>query len=700
MIRQIQGTKRAFRPRVTSHMGWGALVTTALSGALAGASPMQEAGRNPIAEALAAVDDEVVTYNDHLTILASPWMEGRLPGTRGMELAKEYMEYYFREYGLVAPYALESAGADGQMEMQEAASYRQPFELGSSVTVLAGACSFEQRGVTLEFNHMQSRGESTTEVSGLGTMVNRGTGHFSVTGMGYGGEVKAPLVFVGYGIESEDENFSSFHDGQDLSGKIAVVLRFEPMDENGRSLWKTQNRRWSPHAQFNGKIKSVAERNPAAIIMMNSPRVTDGAYKRISRPGSLSIPSPASVPVIQMTAEAGATLMDKATNGAYSLDELVSKANEGPVDVSLDGTMHLNAEVDRKVTVAENLIGMLPGRGALAKERIVVGAHLDHLGMGEFGSRDDRKNRGRALHPGADDNASGAAGILLIAQKMAKDYAAAPEGANLRSIVFIGFSAEESGLDGSRYYVENPIGELEDHVLMMNFDMIGRMKDSRLALSGTMTGNGLQEFLDPILERSPLVIVPSPTANGGSDHQMFYRAGVPVLFSIIADFHPDYHTSRDVSKLINRVEAVHAANLFYDIAWSYAGHEDVFEYIGTKEMRALLREAKEDEAKDVAPAERPQGARSVQFGIRPDYENSKDSVIVDSVTEGSPAEAAGIQGGDVLKEWNGKSLGGARGLSEVLKSAKPGDKVTVKLDRDGKAMELVVTLRSRGGDGR
>ena len=658
------------------------LTTCFLVGAPALAQDSGGAGqsgiRNPIAEGLAEVDEDVREYNDHLTILASPWMEGRLPGTRGMELAKEYMEYYFRKYGLQAPYDAEIETDDGMLHVEKGASFRQPFELGSRIEVHGATLSMSKGDMTLEFDH------ATVDR-------RRVKGDFSVTGMGIGGKVEGELAFVGYGIEAPDRGFSSFAEGEDLSGKIALVLRYEPMDEDGRSLWQTNNRPWSPYAQFRGKLDAVASRNPAAIIIMNPPRVKTP----ISAPGSPSMEGP-DVPVLHMTSDAANSLVAMATNDLADLDALVGKANEGPVDLDLEGTVHLDAEVERDVTIAENIIGVLPGRGPLANERIVIGAHIDHLGMGDFGSRDERSMQGKALHPGADDNASGAAGILHIAKRMVKDYAEAPEDANLRTIVFIGFSAEESGLDGSQYYVENPLGSIEDHVLMMNFDMIGRMKNSRLSLSGTHTGNGLAEFIAPIVEESPLTIVTAARAGGGSDHRVFYSQGVPVLFSIIKDFHPDYHTSRDVSWRINRVEAVHAANLFHDIAWAYSGHEDRFEYVSRRDIsRAEQRGEIEVEARPERP--RPEGSARVQFGIEPDYQANEESGVVkiNVVTEGGPAATAGLVKGDVLTAWNGEKIKNLNHMGEFLKNAEAGDVVEVTLDRGGEEKKVKVTLRAR-----
>ena len=175
-------------------------------------------------------------------------MEGRLPGTRGMELAKEYMEFQFRASGLVPAVKPDSSTGTGG----ESASFRQPFNLGSSNDVTAasftlGASSFEH---------------------GMGK-------DFTVTGLGVGGELDAPLVFVGYGIEDGRDRFTSFEEGTDLTGKIAVLLRFEPMDGEGNSLWTRRDGSWSRRAGFNGKLQAVAERGAVGAIIVNTPGAND-----------------------------------------------------------------------------------------------------------------------------------------------------------------------------------------------------------------------------------------------------------------------------------------------------------------------------------------------------------------------------------------------------------------------------------------
>ncbi|MEC8513311.1 MAG: M28 family peptidase [Planctomycetota bacterium] len=680
----LNASASARRAASIGGLGLLALGTSALA-APRQADDVQAPSTGPIRDALQSVSEDVQIYNDHLTILASPWMEGRLPGTRGMELAKEYMEYYFRQYGLKAPYDGEVVQPDGTSLVEAEASFRQPFDLGESADLVRGELEFEGGGQSLGFE----RGKSAD---------------FTVTGLGEGGKAKGDMVFVGYGIDNEDQNYSSYAEGETLEGKIAVMLRFEPFREDGsdagKSLWKRAGRSgWTSYAGFAHKLEQAAKLGAAGVVIINTPGVADRRAGALYGMNNVSLANPFEGPVLHMSTDAGRRLIERASGGATTLEELTSKANAGEPAAGISGTLDLDVLIDRRPLSAENIVAVLPGKGSLAEEKIVIGAHLDHLGMGDFGSRD--RAAGMKLHPGADDNATGCAGILHIAKRMARDYAEAPADADLRTIVFIAFSAEESGLIGAAHYAENPLGSLGSHKLMMNFDMIGRMTNSRVKLSGTWTADGLGEFLQPIVERSPLTVVQERRAGGGSDHQMFYRRRVPVLFSIIADFHGDYHTSRDVSPLINRVEAVHAANLFYDIATEYAKLPETFPYMSGRDIQRKIKaadEAAESEADEEPARAGPVRAR-VRLGIRPEYnadeEGRPPGILIGSVSEGSPAEAAGLKGGDRIVKWGGKDIEGARQLGEVLSSAEPGDKVALGVVRDGETIEIEVTLVGR-----
>lgn len=327
-------------------------------------------------------------------------------------------------------------------------------------------------------------------------------------------------------------------------------------------------------------------------------------------------------------------------------------------------------------TNAENVIGILRGKGELANQFVVVGAHLDHLGDGQLSSR----GQTGILHTGADDNASGVAGMLVMAESLAAEYAELP--GDRRSVLFIAFSGEESGLKGATYYVENPIAPLASHTLMINFDMIGRVEEGRLSVSGVGTGQGLEDVVTPIFEASSLIEQVESGLSGRSDHWAFYESRVPVLFVTQTDQHDDYHTERDVSWKINRTQGAHTARVFTQVVHAVASASDEFQFVGGPRAAS-------------GPG---MGSIKVRFGIRPgSYVEGVEGVAVGGVTPDSPAEYAGLQAGDVLVAWNGQKVGDVRDWMGQLMRHEPGDVVTVTVERKGQRIDLKATLQDRGG---
>lgn len=588
-----------------------------------------------IHELLAASHEDVRTYNEHLMVLASPWMDGRLPGTKGMAQAMDYVEWGFRKAGLLPP----AKATDGSP------SYRQPFSLGDKRSFRNQTLSGTANGASLEFAL-----DKDWIFSSLGTA----------------GDVTGELVFVGYGINNADRQYTTFDETNSLEGKVAVLLRFEPMTAEGTSRWS--ERGWSGAAGFQPKFANVAARKPAAIIVVNTPGAADERVKSLKVSGS----GLAKVPVAVLSAEAGDALVRAADPEHRSLLDLRHLADERGIVLPFPSTtMRIAASEESTPLLAENVVGLLQGRGALKDEIVVMGGHLDHLGYGEFGSRSGPG----PLHPGADDNASGSAGIMLLAELLGKEYAKLPAEQPLRSILFIAFSAEESGLNGSRHYVQNPLFPLREHVLMFNYDMIGRMKNERLSVSGSGSAKGLHEFVEPIYNKAKedygIVVVATKAPDmGGSDQASFLAAGIPALFGIIADFHQDYHTPRDVEGLINRESAVKSVWLFRDLALAIAQRAERFEFDSSAgPMRA-------------APLR-------VRLGVR-SADSEKGGIEIVEVTEGGAAATAGFKVGDKLVKWNKKEVANREQFVGYLREHEPGDEVQAVVLRDGEPVTLFV----------
>ncbi len=627
--------------------------TAASVGATKGGEAAASGEKTPIHVAIAAAEPAVQAFNEHLVILASPWMEGRLPGTRGMERAMEYMEDQFIKAGLEPAF---------QPKDGSAKTYRQPFSLG-------GKREIAEQSIAVKSAAGETKLSANTD--------------FKLTSLGKSGSAEAAVCFVGYGIEDGPDGFSSFasdgaENASNLEGKIAFVFRFEPMDEKGNSRWNGGSEGWSGRAGFAGKIGAVAKRKPAAIIVVNTPGANDPRIDSLSTSGGGR--AMADVPVFMMSTKAAESMLT-GLGEKRSLMELRQLADVPPADAPRmfdlgtgNGTTAIAARFEERNVVAENIVGVLPGRGALAKEVIVIGGHLDHLGQGDFGSREGPGK----LHPGADDNASGSAGVILLGDMLKKDYDALPPDMPLRTVLFIGFSAEESGLNGSRHYVDNPIYPISDTVLMMNFDMIGRIKNNRLAVTSSAGVAGMKEWADGFYAKSPLTVVAKESSGGGgggSDHASFMAVGVPILFAIIADFHDDYHTSRDTYDLIDREASVAAIELWHQLALD----------MGKREKRFEVQE-------NSGPM-RAQPMR-VRAGLRTRESDDGNGLEVIDVTKDGSADKAGILKGDRLLKWNKQDLADREQFVEELRKSEPGDKVQAVVLRNGEEKTMYVELQA------
>lgn len=639
------------------------------------ADPLLSHGDAPIATLLEDLGRDVRVYNEHITTLANPFFEGRAPGTRGVEIAAEYLEFYFERFGLEPAFPETSTAADGSEVKTPFSSFRQPFQRGSTNTVGQQSLVFQADGR----EHVMQPGQ-----------------HYNVLGFSDGGEASGPLVFVGYGIDaSEEHGYSSFSDDESLEGKVALLLRFEPMDEDGRSRFTGD--RWSSHAALAPKISAVAARGAAAIVLVNPPGADDPRLGRLEDVNTFNRARGVDVPVVMMTPDAvDHVLAASGDDEATDLLTLQRWADEHGGTREIRGAeVEVSARVESTPIMTDNVGAVLRGRGALADEYIVIGAHYDHLGYGYFGSRAGAAGRG-VIHPGADDNASGTAGVLVLAERLAEWYEDLPEEIDARSILFIGFSAEESGLHGSRYYVRNAIASASDHYMMINLDMIGRMRDDTVTLQGTGTAETMEEIIAPYIEQSDLNVRQRPGGRGPSDHASFYAASVPVLF-FFTGLHPEYHRPEDVSWRINRTGAVRVINLVSGITMEMATRQEPLEFTSTSRRREEPR-AERDEPRDAAPG--PMNLR-VRFGIAPDnYGQEGGGVLVGQVFEGTSADEAGLQPGDVLVGWNGKEVADVEGWMPLLAEHAPGDEVTITFMRDGERKTGTCTLQParRGGD--
>jgi hypothetical protein len=314
--------------------------------------------------------------------------------------------------------------------------------------------------------------------------------------------------------------------------------------------------------------------------------------------------------------------------------------------------------------LSKNVAGLLQGTGD-SDEVIIVGAHYDHLGMGSFGSLGGSEEP--RIHNGADDNASGTAGVLELAEYFSANR---PQ----TDILFIAFSGEEMGLLGSQYYVENPTVELENALAMINMDMVGRMRNGRLMIFGIATSDNWETILtEANTDSLQLDLVPDGT--GSSDHTSFYYQNIPVLH-YFTDTHADYHRPSDDTEWINA-----------------EGQEQLLAHV-QRVIERLDELDKEDMAFTEAPGEQQRNMtmEGPTLGVLPDYGYDGEGFRITGVSEGRAADNAGLQGGDVIINIGGMDIADIYKYMEALNELKPGQQTTVTVLRDGEELTFDLQL--------
>jgi hypothetical protein len=356
-----------------------------------------------------------------------------------------------------------------------------------------------------------------------------------------------------------------------------------------------------------------------------------------------------------------------------SVKEAVESTSTRPFAMVVpDATIDLNVRMRQVAAKLPNVTALLRGSDpALSREYIVVGAHLDHIGMGE---RHSRSGAGE-LHPGADDNASGSAMVLELARTL-KD--SSPK----RSILFIHFSGEEEGLLGSSHWIQCPTVPIPSVKFMVNFDMVGRLDTANpvLHVGGLGTTKAILEQSHSLAPTDLTVGGDLGNAMSGSDHVTFATAKIPSYF-FFTGIHNDYHTPRDTPDRINiqgmaRI-ADYAAKVVKDLA-------DVQELPPFEASAPQLG------------ASRPStGGRRIAFGTVPDFSGGKGGFKISGTTPGSTAEAVGLMAGDRIVSFGEKPISDIYDFMDALGSFKGGDKIVVKWLRNGQEHQATATLRER-----
>ena len=338
----------------------------------------------------------------------------------------------------------------------------------------------------------------------------------------------------------------------------------------------------------------------------------------------------------------------------------------------IDSTAPAVAHSGLGEAAVKNVVGVIPGSGALAGQVVVLGAHYDHLGLGGAGSLDPDSLG--VVHNGADDNASGTAALIETAHLLSGFSVR-----NARTIVFVAFTAEELGLIGSSRYIRQPVRPNDSTIAMVNFDMVGRLQDNTLLAIGTGSATEFPALLDSVNAGHGFTLKTTGDPWGRSDHSSFYGARIPVVH-FFTDLHKDYHRTTDDWEKIDAEGIARVAALAADLVRVLATRSERLAFVDVPQ-----------------PVMASGGGYGAWLGTIPDMSESPGGVRLTGVRTGSPADKAGITGGDILIQLGEHEVKNLYDMTDALRAHKPGDVVRIVVLRGDERLEMIAELGKRGG---
>jgi len=547
---------------------------------------------------------------NHIKYLASDELAGRFPGTDGDKLTVEYIVNEFEEYD-IAP-----AGENG---------YLQPFDYVSEIKA----------------------GNGNYVAFGNGEILKGAGEEFIPVYLSSVGSAKDSMVFVGYGIDAPELNYSDYA-GIDLKGKIAVMLMFSPGYDN------PHDNPFSKYERLRIKCAAAKQQGASGIIVIRGPETGDDELVklRMSGPGENI-----DIPVMSLKRVYIDYFFKRNNKSLQDVQKLIDSLRS-PISFALLETAHIKTELAKTKALTNNVIGIIEGSdNSLKNECILIGAHMDHLGDGmKYGSLHDSPVA--EIHNGADDNASGVAGILELAQ-----YYSTKKKDLKRSIIFMTFSGEEAGLIGSAYFTKSELMKKYNVVSMINLDMVGRLTDKKLTIGGTGTSSIWQGLLDSLNKTYNFSAAYNKDGYGPSDHASFYGKDIPVLF-FFTGLHKDYHKPSDDWQLINADGEAKVLNMVVGIV----------NYVNSLSAKPDFIKVTEEKK------ETNMGFR-VTLGVIPDYSSTKEGLEITGVKSGGVAEKSGLQGGDVITKLGQYEIKNIYDYTDALTKFKPGEESEVTFIR-------------------
>ncbi len=570
----------------------------------------------------------------HVRYLASDELTGRGVDTPGIKLARDYIAREFARYGLTP------AGDND--------SYFQNFDVVTGVSVKQPTSMILANEQPLALNDQ-----------------------WTPLGLSASGKAEGEIVFAGYGITVKDYAYDDYA-GIDVKGKIVLVLRYEPVAKNANSPFKKAPR-YSTYATLRAKVNNARDHGAAAMILVDLNRTAETGNELLSTRAS-GTGSRNGIIAVQIKRAIAEKWLSAQGLSLTALKEKIDR-EEQPASVPIAGAkLALEVNIEEIRTTTANVVGMIPGADPLLRnEAVVIGAHYDHLGYGYFGNRDS-STEGQ-IHHGADDNASGTAVLMQVAERLAKSNTKPA-----RTVIFAAFSGEELGLWGSRHYVNYPPIRLSATKAMLNLDMVGRLRDNQLTVFGTRSAAELSGFITKAAQSLGLTVRESDGV-GRSDHMSFYNKKIPAVHFFTGS-HADYHRPGDTWEKINTEGMAKIVDVVLASAEKVANTTAPLNFVSLPALRL---------AEDTAE-ERGSGA---YLGSIPDMGDSEAGVRLAGVSVGSPAALAGLRAGDVIVRFAGQKVASLEDLDDQLNDKKPGDEVEIVVLRGTQSLSLKALLRSR-----
>jgi len=553
------------------------------------------------------LEPSAAKIQQHVTYLASDELDGRRTGTAGANEAAKYIAKEFERLGLRPAPATDSRKINVML-----ARYLQTFPYIGRVELGKNNVLSVRGGETLNLRV----GEDWMP---LGISANR---KLDLT----------EVVNAGYGISANELNHNDYK-GTYSKTQVAVIQKGTPDGENPHGKFTTAG-------QLRFKVAAAQSAGVGALLIISSEDdLKNDSLARLHYDNA----GLAGIPVAVISKKTAEKL-----------------ANAKQVTLATD--------VVRVDVAAHNVVGVIEGSDPVLKdESIVIGAHYDHLGRGGEGSLAAREGE---IHHGADDNASGTAGVLELARIFSTQRPKLK-----RTLVFIAFSGEEEGLLGSNYYVNHPLMPLDKTVAMINMDMIGRMKDRKLIVGGVGTAKEWRQLITTGANNA-FELTMNEDGYGPSDHSSFYSKQIPVLF-FWTGTHNDYHKPSDTFEKINYNDEARILSLV----------ERIVKDVDSADPRLTFTTAKSDPPRG--------GGFRVYLGTIPNYADTNDGLLLDGVRDDSPAAKAGLKAGDKIVKIGNREVKNVYDYTAALGEMKAGQEYEIEVKRGEEKLTLKITPAAR-----